>query len=365
MLKQLIETKRCILVTGGGGVGKTTLSASLAVAAARVRPRVLVLTIDPARRLLQAFGFTDALLQEGGEPLLLSDEVKAGLGLGAGASLSVAVMNPKYVIDQIIDQTMAGSKAGLLRSTVLYREMTQMIHGLTEYTAYEWVTRLIQEDRYDLIVLDTPPAFHAKDFFLAPDRIRNLMESRVFQLFLPKSRGWFQSVLSLGWIEKLLGERLYRESSMFFETFMGLRNRILERCSRLSGFFKDPSVAVLAVGTPESTPFLELEGLMDFLARRNITLEGVVLNQMEDFSADPDPGMVAELPEGMREKLRSLRDHQNSRAERHRLMESRFAGAHPGLQVLPVAMVYSSDGFEILRHNSEMLLPVSSGDKEP
>jgi anion-transporting ArsA/GET3 family ATPase len=355
MLKELIQNKRCLLVTGGGGVGKTTISASLAVAAAKIRPRVLVLTIDPARRLLQAFGFTGALLQEGGEPLVLSDEVKERLGLPPEASLSVAVMNPKFVIDQIIDQTLSSSKAGVLRSTVLYREMTQMIHGLTEYTAYEWVTRLIQEDRYDLIVLDTPPAFHAKDFFVAPEKIRNLMESRVFQIFLPKSGSWFKSMLSLGWVEKLLGERLYRESSMFFETFLSLRNRILERCERLSGFFKDPAVAVIAVGTPESTPFLELEGLFEFLQKRKISLRGVVLNQMEDASVEVDPGLVAELSEDMKEKLRSLREYQNARAERHVLMKNRFAGSHGSLEVVPVSMVYATDGFEILRHNAGML----------
>jgi arsenite-transporting ATPase len=354
MLKELLEKKRCILVAGGGGVGKTTIAASIAVAAARIRPQVLVLTIDPARRLLQAFGFTDALLQEGGDPLLLSSEVKGRLGLPEEASLSVAVMNPKFVIDQIIDQTLSPSQAGVLRSTVLYREMTQMIHGLTEYTAFEWVTRLIQEDRYDLVVLDTPPAFHAKDFFLAPDKIRNLMESRVFQIFLPKSGSWFKSVLSLGWVEKLLGERLYRESSMFFETFLSLRNRILERCGRLSGFFKDPSVAVIAVGTPESTPFLELEGLIEFLGRRQITLEGVVLNQMEE-SSKASSEWDSELPDRLKEKLQKVRDHQNARAEKAQWMKSKFASSHPGMDVMPVSMVYSADGFEILLHNSEML----------
>jgi hypothetical protein len=164
-------------------------------------------------------------------------------------------------------------------------------------------------------------------------------------------------VLSLGWIEKLLGDRLYRESTMFFEAFLSLRNRILERCERLSGFFKDPSVAVLAVGTPESTPFLELEGLIDFLEKRRIPLSGVVLNQMEEVVAEVDPALLRELSPETGEKLRSLREHQNARAERHFLMRSRFAGAHAGIEVIPVSMVYSTDGFEILRQNAAMLAP--------
>ena len=263
-------------------MGKTTISASLAVAAARIRPRVLVLTIDPAKRLLQAFGYTDSLLQEGGEPLRLSDEVKAELGLPASADLSVAILNPKYVIDQVIDQTLSPSKGAALRGTVLYREMSQMIHGLQEYTAYEWVTRMLAENRYDLIVLDTPPAFHAKEFFNAPEKIRNLMESRVFQIFLPKKGGFFQSILSFSWIEKLLGAPLFRESKLFFETFISMRDRILDRCGKLAQFFRDQSVGVVAVGTPESTPLLELEGLSGFLNAKGIPLEAIILNQIEE-----------------------------------------------------------------------------------
>ena len=92
-------------------MGKTTISASLAIAAARIRSRVLVLTIDPSHRLLQAFGYSDALLHSGGEPLELSGTVKESLGLAASAGLSVAVLNPRYVIDGIVDQTLSSSKA--------------------------------------------------------------------------------------------------------------------------------------------------------------------------------------------------------------------------------------------------------------
>ncbi len=344
------------MVCGGGGVGKTTISASLAIAAARIRPRVLVLTIDPARRLLQAFGYTDALLQEGGEPIVLSSRVKESLGLPASANLSVAILNPKYVIDQIIDQTLSPSTAQSLRSTVLYREMTQMIHGLQEYTAYEWVTRMLTEDRYDLIVLDTPPAFHAKEFFNAPDKIRNLMESRVFQIFLPKKNAWFKTVLSFAWVEKLLGAPLFRESTLFFETFVSLRDRILDRCGKLAAFFADRSVGVIAVGTTESTPLLELEGLAGFLEQKGIALQAIVLNQIEEAEGGPWPELES-LDSGLRAKVELLRDHGNARADRCQSAAEQVRRAHPGMPLALVPMVFSQDGFEILRSNSLRLLP--------
>ncbi len=356
-LSELIRSKRCILVCGGGGVGKTTISASLAIAAARIRSRVLVLTIDPSHRLLQAFGYPDALLHSGGEPLELSSAVKEALQVPASAGLSIAVLNPRYVIDGIVDQTLSPSKAGNLRKTVLYREMTQMIHGLQEYTAYEWVTRMISEDRYDLIVLDTPPAFHAKEFFNAPGKIRNLMESRVFQIFLPKTGSWFRSMISFSWIEKLLGEGLFRESVLFFETFFSLRDRILARCQDLAAFFKSETVGVVAVGTPELAATHELEGLAGFLREKKIPLRAIVINQVEM----PDVGrweeeVPPELPSGFPDKLKQLAEHHQARSERSLAVLERLRQGYSGLPVVAVPMSYSADGFVILRNNSITLI---------
>ena len=339
-------------------MGKTTISASLALAAARVRGRVLVLTIDPSHRLLQAFGYSDALLHSGGEPLLLSPEVKEALQVPESSELSVAVLNPRYVIDQIIDQTLSPGKAEILRKTVIYREMTQMIHGLQEYTAYEWVTRMISEDRYDLIVLDTPPAFHAKEFFNAPEKIRNLMESRVFQIFLPKSGSWFKSVVSFSWVEKLLGTGLFSESKLFFETFLALRDRILDRCRLLAVFFKSDSVGVVAVGTPELSASHELEGLVQFLQSKSIPLRAVVVNQIETLDPEePEQAYEAQVSEEMRTKLKRLHDHQQARAERAQEAFSRLQKRYEVLfPVVPVPMSYAADGFEILRNNSIKLI---------
>jgi len=353
-LSKLIQEKRCILVCGGGGVGKTTISASLAIAASHHRERVLVLTIDPSQRLLQAFGYPDALLHQGGEPLELDSTVKDALGVPASSHLSVAVLNPRWVIDQVIDQTLSPGKAAILRKTVLYREMTQMIHGLQEYTAYEWVTRMIAENRYDLIVLDTPPAFHAKEFFNAPEKIRNLMESRVFRIFIPKEGSWFKSVISFSWVEKLLGEGLFRESALFFETFLSLRDRILERCRMLSEFFRSDSVGVVAVATPEVSATLELEGLVTFLKEKAIPLRGIVVNQIEQA---PERMDALELPSvELFEKLKKLHEHQEARSERAHEAFERLKNRYSGFEVVGVPLCWSADGFEILRQNSITLI---------
>lgn len=345
------------MVCGGGGVGKTTVSASLAIAAAKIRSRVLVVTIDPAKRLLQAFGFQEeALSSSSGVPLLLSNEVKAKLGLAESASLSVAMLNPKYVLEQILAQTLSPVQAETLKRTMLYGELSQMIYGLQEYTAYEWVTRMIQNNDYDLIVLDTPPAFHAKDFFNAPAKIKNLMESRVFQLFVPKKSTWFTRHLSFGWIEKLLGSKVYNESRVFFETFVALRERILERCDLLSQFFVAQEVAVVAVGTPESTAGLELDGLVSFLKAKSIPLETLIINQVEahsyDFKSDP---ALSGLDPALLEKLSQLKQVQDGRAEKGSETIEKIKTKYPTFEVRTLPMSYSEDGLEILKGNAAQL----------
>lgn len=343
------------MVCGGGGVGKTTIAASLAVSAARVRKRVLVVTIDPAKRLLQAFGFKDALLSEGGPPLALSSDVKASLGLPESAHLSVAMLNPKYVLEQIIAQTLNQAQADKLKKTLLYGELSQMIYGLQEYTAYEWVTRMIDTNEFDLIVLDTPPAFHAKDFFNAPEKIRRLMESRVFQIFLPKKASWFTKTLSFGWMEKLLGAKVFQESKIFFETFVALRERILERCDLLSQFFVKQEVSVVVVTTTERTAGLETEGLVQFLKEKRIPLESLVINQVEEKSearSEEDQTFDQTMTPQVLEKLNKLRAHQNAKADRALEAVSKLKSGYPGTECRIVPTSLSSDGIEIIKNNS-------------
>ena len=355
-LHNLLSEKRCIIVCGGGGVGKTTTAASLALAATRIRKKVLVVTIDPAKRLAEAFGFSQKSLELGGEPILLSNESKQKLGIAPDASLSVGILNPKYVLQQVISQTLSQGQADRLQKTILYTQLSEMVYGLQEYTAYEWVTRMIQNEDYDLVVLDTPPSFHAKDFFLVPDKVKNLLESRVFQLFAPKKKTWFSSVMSFSWIEKLLGQKLFNESRMFLETFSLLRDRILERCELLSKFFSQNDVAVIAVSTPESSAMFELDGLDQFLRERKIQLEGVIINQVEQTNSI-DGEELKDLNDELKAKLRQLELHQQKRAEKAQLAVQKCRSRYSALDVITAPMVYEPDGFAILKQTASALIP--------
>ena len=361
MLKEALASKKCLIVCGGGGVGKTTIAASLGIAATRLRKRVLVVTIDPSKRLAEAFGFKEESLINGGEPLLLSAEVKAKLGIAPENELSVGILNAKYVLNQIVEQTLTPIQQQKLKNTVLYANMSNMIYGLQEYTAYEWVTRMIQAGKYDFIVLDTPPAAHAKDFFNVPDKVKNLMESRVFQIFMPKKKNWFTSVMNFSWVEKLLGERIFSESRIFFETFATLRDRILERCEWLSRFFTQQEVAVVAVSTVEPFAQFELQGLIAFLKQKRIPLQSVILNQVEVRQSAAQDATLTEYQEYLSEnpvlanKIKLLHERREGLVERAELRVENIKKNLAGQEMIVVSMTYDEDGFEILRSSSEQI----------
>ncbi len=355
-LHNLLADKRCIIVCGGGGVGKTTTAASLALAATKVRKKILVVTIDPAKRLAEAFGFSQRALDQGGERILLSEEAKEKLGIAPDVALSVGILNPKYVLEQVIAQTLSTEQGARLQKTMLYTQLSEMVYGLQEYTAYEWVTRMIQNGDYDLIVLDTPPSFHAKDFFLVPAKIKNLMESKVFQLFAPKKGTWFRTMLSFSWVEKLLGEKVYHESRMFLETFSLLRNRIMERCDLLAKFFTQKEVAVVAVSTPESSAMFELDGLDQFLRERRIHLEGIIVNQVEQPPGNSEGFSDSDLNEVLKEKIKKLELHQLKRAEKAMLAVQKCRNRYPTMEVVSAPMVYEADGFEILKQTANAII---------
>ena len=359
-LKNAIVEKRCLIVCGGGGVGKTTIAASIAIAATHYRKRVLVVTIDPAKRLAEAFGYSLKELEENGEPLLLSEKYKAQLQIPNDSSLSVGLLNPKYVLDQILEQVLTEENRVRLKRTALFSQLSEMIYGLQEYTAYEWVTRMIQKNEYDLIVLDTPPAIHAKDFFNVPERIRNLMESRVFQLFSPGAKSWFTTLLSFGWLEKLLGEKVYRESRIFFETFNALRARILERCDWLARFFSQQEVAVVTVTTPELSAMMELEGLSQFLKTKAIPLETIIVNQVATKPAELALAEVEafknEWGSALIEKLLHVRSIQTKKAEKAYQAVEHCRAQYVPSQVISVPLSEESSGFSILTQAAKALL---------
>ncbi len=272
----------CVVVTGGGGVGKTTTASALAVALARQHKSVAVVTVDPAKRLAEAFGFQVEDLYHAQEPQDLSDSVKEQLKIPKENRLYVGILNPNRVVQEVVKTTLSENQAEKLTSTRLFQQLSQMIYGLQEYAAFEWVNRLIESKHYDVVVLDTPPAVHAKDFFKVPDRIENLLHSQVFQIFdTPKTSlgKWVSKAMSFSWVEVLLGAQVFQESRLFFSIFSQIKNRVITKVRALAQFFRTGQVALVTVVAPHAVALQETLGLKVFLGEQGIPLDAVILNQ--------------------------------------------------------------------------------------
>ena len=98
-LAELIAGRDTVIVVGPGGVGKTTTSASIALHAARQGRKVLVLTVDPARRLATALGLDEL----GGHEARVSPAhfARAGVSLGSGA-LYAMMLDTKSTFDALV-----------------------------------------------------------------------------------------------------------------------------------------------------------------------------------------------------------------------------------------------------------------------
>ena len=174
-LPEALESAGVIVCAGTGGVGKTTLAASLALRAACLGRRTLVLTIDPARRLADALGI-ETLPDEPAEIDLQA--INKGLR-STGGSLSAIMLDPKPTFDRLVDRLTDNKES---RQRILdnrfYQHLSEALAGSAEYAAMEQVNEVVESEDYDLVVVDTPPASHALDFLAAPRRLRAFLEGR-------------------------------------------------------------------------------------------------------------------------------------------------------------------------------------------
>lgn len=307
---RMLAEKRVVVCCGAGGVGKTTVSASLALAAARAGRRVLVVTIDPSKRLAETLG----VQRNPPEPVALPADRLAAAGIDAG-SLAAWMLDPKLVSDRVVnDFARSPEEARRLLDNPMYRNITSMIAGMQEYTAVEALHGFVQDGVYDLVILDTPPSRDALRFLDAPDRVSMFLDRRIFNLFVPGEGGVIRR-MATKLIENVMdvafGERTRRDLQQFFDLFGGLLDHLNHNQHEMQAFFKQPDIGFLLVTSPAREALAEAE----FFARKtrdelNMHLCGYVLNRSLAAQAGfamPDPdALPADADPALRSGLSRL-----------------------------------------------------------
>lgn len=299
-LSELVERRRLLVVVGTGGVGKTTLSAALALGAAERGRRAIVLTIDPARALGRAFG--TELLGSEPSPVLLAS--------GSG-TLDAAMLDRQRAWDALISRH-APSEAVARRvlDNAFYRRLSSRFAGATEYAAMEQLCRLHETGRWDLVVLDTPPSAHAFDFVAAPDRIDRLLDPELARwlvqpgLVLGRSAARAGSAtvrLLVRRIERATGRGTLREIADFFAAFGQSIGEVRRRSKQARGLLRDPRTAFVLVTGPRQDVLDGARAMLETVTRLEVPLSAVVVNRVQRLAADghalPDSRAIAELVE--------------------------------------------------------------------
>ena len=329
-LSALVREKRVLVLCGAGGVGKTTTSAALALAGAKAGRRVLVLTIDPARRLAQALGIPESSPR----PTPVPPERLAEIGVSGPGSLDAWMLDPRVVFDDLVRKLSSPEKALVILHSKMYRHLTELVAGMQEYTAAEALYSFAAEERYDLIVLDTPPSRSALDFLDAPGRLGKFLEDSVIQLFLPKEgvgllrrAGRFLS----GVFARVFGETFIEELQTFLGAFSGMFAALRQHTAGVRELLASEKAAFLLVTSTDEEAVDEALYFRDKLAERALPFAGFVLNRSyASLEGLPHPDELGGAPTGEEQavlaKLGRFADEERSRAKADGRLLERLKG---------------------------------------
>ena len=272
---ELLAAKEMVVVCGSGGTGKTTVAAALgAQAAATIGGRVLVLTVDPARRLASALGLADSAL--GNTPVRVP--------LKGRGELWMAMLDTKAGWDELIRRHAPDAE---LREKVLanplYRNITGRFVNSHDYLAMEQLYDLHASGRYDLVIIDTPPSRNALDLLDAPGRMKEFFGSRLLRwltvpyrsrLFTMASKPFYQVA------DRVLGSRFLQDIAEFFVLFQTMEAGFVARAKEVERLLTDSGTAFVIVSTLEAAPTREARFLAEALQQRRMPLGALVLNRV-------------------------------------------------------------------------------------
>jgi anion-transporting ArsA/GET3 family ATPase len=297
VISELLQGKRVCICAGSGGVGKTTVSAAVALGMAAQGAKVAVVTIDPANRLADALGIDqlDNELHQVAAPGAFQTELN-GAGVEMRGELWAMMLDPKRTFDELIERLAPDpARAEEIKANRVYRELSSAVSGSQEFTAVAKLYELDQDGFFDLLVLDTPPSRNALDFLEAPRRLSSFLEGRMLHA-LVRPTGLGMRVLGvgttplLGALRRITGVDLVSDLGRFFQLLSGMTQGFTQRAAGVQELLGAPSTAFLVVTSPEREPIDEAIWFHRTIQPEGFPLAGVVVNRVHHdlLSESPD-----------------------------------------------------------------------------
>jgi anion-transporting ArsA/GET3 family ATPase len=298
-LRDLIRERRIIVCCGSGGVGKTTTAAAIAIEGARQGRRTCVVTIDPARRLADAFGLDSLTNEPGRVDGPWSGELWA-LMLDARSTFDAAVV--RYARNPAQVQAIQESR--------LFRNLCDALSGTQDYMAVEKLYQLHQEGGFDLIVVDTPPTRRALDFLSAPRHLTRVLDNSAIRILALPSRAYLRAVsvvarAPLTAAAKVVGSELVIDAVAFVGAFEGMEVGIRTRAKRVVELLAEPSTAFVLVVAPRQEAVDEGRFFAARLGQDDIPVQALIVNRLHPRFDPQTVSLSPATPHGKPRRARS------------------------------------------------------------
>ena len=337
-----------VVCCGSGGVGKTTTAAALALRAAEQGRKVVVLTIDPARRLAQSLGLTE-----------LDNNPREVADIEGPGRLFAMMLDMQRTFDEIVEKHADPERVAQIIENPFYQSLSAGFSGTQEYMAMEKLGQLRrtgdETGSWDLIIVDTPPSRSALDFLDAPNRLGSFLDGRLIKVLMAPAKaggGFAMKVLASGFsiatmaLNKLLGSGLLHDVQTFVGSLESMFGGFRQRAEETYQLLQAEGTAFLVVAAPEPDALREAAYFTERLAAENMPLAGLILNRVHpvtvpELSAEKALAAAEEL-DGDSADLRLAAGLLRLHAERVRLsarerrLAERFTASQPNVAVAEI-----------------------------
>lgn len=275
----VIDSSSVIICCGSGGVGKTTTAAVLGLEAARRGRRAVVVTIDPARRLADALGLPDGLAST---PQRVDVDHISGPVSG---ELSAMMLDTAATFDGLVKRHADNQdQVERILNNAFYRNIAGALSGTQEYMAAETLHQLHGDDRFDLVVVDTPPSRNALDFLEAPGVLARFLDHRLFRLLMLPTRGGLKVIGTatqplLKAIGKVVGSEVLADSVAFFQAFAGMETGFRERADEVVALIRAPETSFVVVASPRHDTIGEAVWFGEQLVEQGVGVTSAIVNR--------------------------------------------------------------------------------------